>query len=260
MKEDLNINNLKVYGTYPNDNKPIIFISNHTCIRDVFYILKAINKKTIVLTSSNSVYKKEPKEDFMRKHLYMIPVEIYGDIRYSEVLLEECINLLQNKINLLIFPEGVYTTDDNINRGHTFVARIIEKAMNKNIFIHLVPISIQIKGKTKDKASIDFREEECFIHFLEEINYKKYFKKLEKKISRKEKNKCYHDLLDQSMKMIADDLEVIYKMAYKPYVEKKELITIDSKQKNIDILKQNDYLEKYKIDLKNRVKRIIEEN
>ena len=259
MKEELDLNNIIIKDSFPKDNKPKIFIANHNCIRDAFYLPKAINEKVVIITSSNSVYKKAPKESFMKKHLYMIPVEIYGDRKYSEVLIEECINLLQNNINLLIFPEGVYSIDYNINRGHTIVARIIEKAMNKNISMHLIPISIRIKGKEKDKASINFLEEECFIHFLKEINYQKYFQKKEKEISRKEKNEIYHNLIDQLMKKIAHDLEVQYIMKYKPYVNKKEIITFDSNQINIDILKQKDYFEKYKIDLKRRVKRIIEE-
>ncbi len=260
MKEELELNNIVIKGSFPKDKNPKIFIANHNCIRDAFYLPKTINEKVVILTSSNSVYKKALKESFMKKYLYMIPVEIYGDKKYSELLIEECINLLQNNINLLIFPEGVYSIDYNINRGHTIVARIIEKAMNMNISMHLIPTSIRIKGKEKDKASINFSEEECFIHFLKEINYKKYFHKEEKKMSRKEKNECYHNLTDQLMKMIANDLKVQYIMKYKPYVNKKEIITIDSNQKNIDILKQKEYFEKYKIDLKRRVKRIIKDN
>ena len=175
MKEELFFNNLSIIDFYPKDDEPCIFLANHTCIRDAFYIPKAINDKVVVLASSNSVYKKEKKELFMKKYLYMLPVEIYGDYRYTEQLIQKCITLLQNKKNILVFPEGVYSTNNDINRGHTIAARIAMKALESNISFHFVPISIKIEGIEKDKASIDFTHEKCKIHFLREINLIKYW-------------------------------------------------------------------------------------
>lgn len=257
MKEALNINNLKVYGDYPKDNMPIIFVSNHTCIRDVFYILKAINKKTIVLTSSNSVYKKAPKEDFMRKYLYMLPLEIYGDSRYTNLIIEKNIDLLFKKQNIIIFPEGVYSINKNINRAHTMTSRILLGALERKIKVHLIPISIKINGVEKDKASISFDQEECTIHFLKEIKVNNLLQEYKMISAREEKNIFFHKLIDKAMLSIAKDLNVQYQKTYKSYVKKEKIVTLDGQMNDISILKTKAYYQKYKLDLEYRLNDII---
>ena len=260
MKEDLILNNLSIYGNNIKDDNPTIFIANHTCIRDVFYILKAINKKTIVLTSSNSVYKQAPKEDFMKKHLYMLPIEIYGDSRYTNLIIEKSIYLLSKKQNIIIFPEGVYSIDKNINRAHTVASRIILKALENDIDVHLIPISIKIIGEEKDKASINFDNEQCFVHILPEIETKEYLEKYQKANTREERNKIFHELMDNTMYSIANDLNVNYRTNYRPYVKKEQIFTLNGKRQDINILKTDNYYKKYKIDLESRLQNIVEEN
>lgn len=118
--------NIKTNGY--NSNKVTIFITNHTCIRESFFIAKVLNNKVVFTASSNSVYKKAYKEKIMNNSLYLLPLELYGNKRYIEIYLDKLLDLLKEKINILFYPEGVYTRDGNINRGHTGVSRLIIKA------------------------------------------------------------------------------------------------------------------------------------
>ena len=255
MKEEIKLNNVIIKGDYIKDNNPHIFIANHICIRDGIYIPYAIGEKVVALASSNTVYKKGLKEDFMNKYLYMLPIEIYGDKFYTEALIEKCITLLKKNINILIFPEGVYSTDSNINRAHTSFSRIIFKALDNNIQVHLTPINLKIEGITKDKASIDFSNEKAYVTFLNEINTIPYYNKYKKTTN---KNIIFHSLADDAMKIIANYSNKSYNDKYKPYVEKEKLYIIDGTLKDISILKDNNYFNDYKDNLDETVKKILE--
>ena len=256
MKEELLLDNLEVIGDYIKDDRPVIFVANHRCIRDGFYIPKAINDKVVALASSNSVYKVAYKEDFMNKYLYLLPIEIYGDYRYTNKIIESSIELLKDNINILIFPEGVYSSDLNINRAHTSVSRIIIETKKRGIDVHLVPISLNIIGKEKDKASVDFNDEIAYVKFLKEIDINPFYNRYMDTNNYNEKKIILHELIDTAMIKIADDIKVNYNSNYKNYVEKDSIYTINGELLDISILKEEDYFLKYCIDLEERVNSI----
>ena len=148
--------NLKTNGY--KSNKVTIFISNHTCIREGFFIASILKNRVVFTASSNSVYKKAYKEKIMNNSLNLLPIELYGNKKYTDVYLDKLLDILKEKINIIFFPEGVYTRDGNINRGHTGVSRLIIKALENNIDISVLPIYSKIDDY-KDKASLNLNNE-----------------------------------------------------------------------------------------------------
>ena len=236
-----------------NSNKVTIFITNHTCIREDLFIAKALNNKIVFTASSNSVYKKAYKEKIMNNSLYLLPLELYGNKRYFDIYLDKLLDLLKEKINILFFPEGVYTRDGNINRGHTGVSRLIIKALENNIDINVVPIYIKIEDN-KDKASLNLNNDNVEITFLEKLDLKNILKEYN---DSNNKNEILHKIVDISMKKIADYGNVIYKNEYKDYVSKKRLFILNGMYVNKNILLSDKYYKKYCNDLEKRKKYII---
>ena len=234
-------------------NKVTIFISNHTCIRESLFVAKILNNNIVFTTSSNSVYKKAYKEKILNNSLYLLPLELYGSKKYFDIYLDKLINLLKENINIIFFPEGVYTRDGNINRAHTGVSRLIIKALENNIDFNVVPIYTKITDN-KDKASLDLNNENVEITFLKELDLKNILDEYNKSDN---KNEILHKIVDSAMKEIAKYGNIEYKCKYRNYVSKKRLFILDGKYVNKNILLSNKYFNKYSKDLEKRTYYII---
>ena len=72
--------NLNVYGieNYPK-NGPNIFIANHNCLMDIFYLPAALPNATVNLISSRLIYKNENlRKELVKNLLYSMPIEAHG--------------------------------------------------------------------------------------------------------------------------------------------------------------------------------------
>ena len=245
--------NLKTNGY--KSNKVTIFISNHTCIREVFFIASILNNKVVFTASSNSVYKKAYKEKIMNNSLYLLPIELYGNNKYFDIYLDKLLDLLKENINIIFFPEGVYTRDGNINRGHTGVSRLIIKALENNIDISVVPIYTKIDDY-KDKANLDLNNENVEITFLKELDLTNILDEYNKSNN---KNEILHKIVDNAMKEIAKYGNIIYKNKYRNYVSKKRLFILNGMYVNKNVLLSKKYFNKYSNDIEKRKNYIIKD-
>ena len=253
LNKYMNKYNYKFKTNGYKSNKVTIFVSNHTCIRESLYIAKALNDKVVFTSSSNSVYKKAYKEKIMNNSLYLLPLELYGNKKYTEVYLDKLLDLLKENINIIFFPEGVYTRDGNINKGHTGVSRLIIKAIENNININVVPIYIKINDN-KDKANLNLNNDNVEINFLKEIDLKNI---LDEYTKSKNKNEILHKLVDTIMKEIANYGHIIYKNEYLNYISKNRLYILNGMYVNKNILLSKKYYINYCKDIEKRKNYII---
>ena len=104
---------------YPKINidikdKGCLIIANHPSLLDVVFLIAHIRH-------CNCVVKKE-----LKRNLFLYPAikcSWYITNEFNEEFLNKCINVLQQKENLIIFPEGTRTVDRiNMHKGASYIA------------------------------------------------------------------------------------------------------------------------------------------
>lgn len=104
---------------YPKINidikdKGCLIIANHPSLLDVVFLIAHIRH-------CNCVVKKE-----LKRNIFLYPAikcSRYITNEFNEEFLNKCINVLQQKENLIIFPEGTRTVDRiNIHKGASYIA------------------------------------------------------------------------------------------------------------------------------------------
>lgn len=104
---------------YPKINidikdKGCLIIANHPSLLDVVFLIAHIRH-------CNCVVKKE-----LKRNIFLYPAikcSQYITNEFNEEFLNKCINVLQQKENLIIFPEGTRTVDRiNMHKGASYIA------------------------------------------------------------------------------------------------------------------------------------------
>ena len=104
---------------YPKINidikdKGCLIIANHPSLLDVVFLIAH-------LRHCNCVVKKE-----LKRNIFLYPAikcSRYITNEFNEEFLNKCINVLQQKENLIIFPEGTRTVDRiNMHKGASYIA------------------------------------------------------------------------------------------------------------------------------------------
>ena len=81
-----------------NSDSPNVFIANHNCLKDIFYLPMSLPMETVSLISSRLIYKPDKKrQEMVEKYLYAMPIEAHGGSRYSEICLSRVQNILRRR-------------------------------------------------------------------------------------------------------------------------------------------------------------------
>lgn len=244
--------NMKVNGLENYDRDSVnLFISNHNCLMDIFYVQMAIEDPMLSLVSARLIYKKEIKrQKLVNEALYAMPIEAHGGKAYSNLCLESATKMMLSGINTNIFPEGAYVEDEGIvHRGRTGATRILFDAKLLGQNIKLIPVSIDVKGKIIDMDSYDPENEEVTINILPEIHYMDDFEKYLSTDDPKTKNEALHSPIDKSLKKVAESLNKTYKNEYIELFPKKTVIFSDGSLVDVNEAAKEEYVERYKNDL-----------
>lgn len=122
---------LKVTGKNKIEDTPTIFIANHESFVDAPLIIQALPNNILKKTYFYALekYFKSNIMKYILKHANVITVNIDKDIKDS---IEQVSNVLKQKKNIFIFPEGSRTKDGNLAEFKKIFA-IISKDLNVKI-------------------------------------------------------------------------------------------------------------------------------
>lgn len=219
-------NNIKVYGI---ENIPFdgvnIFVSNHTCFLDVYLLAYVINKPCVNLVSATSLFgNNHDRKQKLNTLVYPFPIEIRAGEHYTDKCLGGAVDLLCNGINLIIFPQGVFDNSQTIYKARTGMARILFEALElTDLPVNIIPISLNISNINKDNilSSDIWGNFAATVTFLPKFDYNNYYKEYIKNETLEQRNIVLHNLMDDLMKKIANNLD-------KPFLDKYgELYFID---------------------------------
>ena len=250
LKDELNIT---ISGKVDFKN-PCVFVANHSCLMDIFYLQIAINIPMIDLISPKLIYKNDlPRKKMVNDNLYCMPIEAHGGSTYSELCINSATQFLNVGISVGIFPEGVYLPGNNIYRGRTGASRILYRAC-RDKDISLVPVAIDVSGLENDLDFYSIDSRHIDIKILPAIDYKGFYSDFISSNDYDKRNKALHEPIDLAMESIAYSLGRKYIDDYVPLFERNGIMFSDGQiipKENI-----NDYnnILRYKNDLQERVK------
>lgn len=247
---------LEVKGIDNYDLKtPTIFIANHNCLLDIFYLPMSIPIEIVSLISSRLIYKKEnSRQEMVNKYLNSFPIEAHGGMKYANMCLEYAGELLKEGMSLSIFPEGAYIQDCVIHKGRTGATRILYNARSNDLKINLVPVSISIDKNGIDLDDYSHFDKSVIVTILKPIDYEEEYYKYINTDDMVEKNQCLHIPIDKGMKQIASNLGIEYKDEYIKLRPKGNVIFADGTTVQTDQAIEESYISQYEEELKQKVK------
>lgn len=186
-----------------NSDSPNVFIANHNCLKDIFYLPMSLPMETVSLISSRLIYKPDKKrQEMVEKYLYAMPIEAHGGSRYSEICLSRVQNILKNNISLSIFPEGAYVEENIIYRERTGASRIVYSSRDNGIAVNLVPVALDININDLDNYDL-IPDDMIKITIMEPINYEQAYYDYINSTTIEEKRYNLHRPIDEGMSKIA---------------------------------------------------------
>jgi len=257
LKEQLNFI-VEGLENYPEGNRPIFFIANHSSLMDIFYLSAAVPTNQVMIVSSRIVYKPIiNKQQTVNKYLYTLPLEL-ASREYANITIEAASKILANGINMSIFPEGVYNDRKAITRGRTGMARILFETCRKGVIPYLVPVAIDVE--TTDPSldryivnSNDFVEAKI----LEPINYEYLIQDYLKCDNFQEKNAMLHEVTDIGMQNIADALGVPFICKYKVAIPKTNIMYQDGRTISLEEADASENIKRFQDEIENRTENLI---
>lgn len=249
LKELKNKINLTVTGkeNIPSQ-EPAVLISNHNCLKDVFYLPLGIPREVISLISARLIYKRDlQRQQVVNSYLYSMPIEAHGGSAYANICLDEATNLLCKNSSLHIFPEGAYIDDKkHVYKGRTGASRILYSAKEKGITAHFIPVAIDVKQTNNDLDNFNFSSsDEVNIQILEPINYDEYFYQYEHSDNYHDKNEALHLVVDDGMKSIAQSLGREYVDEYIELFPKGNVIFKNGDKIETSLAQGDEYIRRY---------------
>lgn len=257
LKERLNFI-IEGLENYPEGDRPIYFIANHSCLMDIFYLSMAVPDNQVMVVSNRIVYKPiKEKQETVNKYLYTLPLEPTGK-KYADITINAASRILESGINLSIFPEGVYNDRTAITRGRTGMARILFDTCKKGINPYLVPIAIDVdtEDNTLDRYKI-CEEDKVTVKILEPIDYEYLIKDYICSDNRDEKNAILHEVTDTGMINIANALGVPFTGAYKPAIPKDNIMFQDGSTIPLEAAGLDVNINRFQEEIDNRTQRLV---
>lgn len=254
--------NLNVYSeqNYLLNNEPNIFIANHNCLMDIFYLPAAIDLPTVNLISPRLIYKREIKSryEMVNNLIYSMPIEAHGGINYTNICLDKAVKLLKSNISLIIFPEGAYIEPSKkIYRGRTGAARILYNSINDKVKPNFIPVAIEIVSNDLDLDCYQMPEYSVNIYILSAIDYEKYYHMYMNSTNFNRQNIALHGVMDEAMEKIAKRLNKMYSLTYIELFKKSNVIFEDGTIVDVKEAQKSYYLNLYEEELNKRLDTII---
>lgn len=145
------------------DSGPVIFVANHpNTMIDPLVIGYAVNRDLTYLAKS-TIFKR-PLNHWILSKLRLVPVfrrmDNPNETAKNERTFEKCYRILEQGDAFLIFPEGVSTGEQTINKIKTGAARIGFGAEQRNDFslgVQIVPVGISYSDITKFRSDVTIR-------------------------------------------------------------------------------------------------------
>ncbi|MEG1150025.1 MAG: lysophospholipid acyltransferase family protein [Bacilli bacterium] len=192
------INNIPLVG-------PSIFVANHSCLLDIFYLPGSLLNDSVSLISSRLIFKRILERQLLvNKYLNAMPIEAHGGKEYVNMCLKYAIKLLENNIDLCLFPEGAYLEDRSIlHKGRTGAARILFNAAKSEIPVNFIPVAIDIESKQIELDNYCFNDDLVNVTFLEPIVYDKLLDVFLHSSDVNMRNLVLHQIVDEAMRNIA---------------------------------------------------------
>lgn len=235
-------------------DSPTVFVANHSCLMDIFYLPMAVDRPMVNMISSRIIYKNVPdRQRMVEDYLYSMPVEVHGGKEYSDMCLKSAVSLLNSGIDVGIFPEGAYLPGNTVYRGRTGVSRILYCVTNMGINAKLVPISINTHG-IRDLDSYDLTDRRVDIQILEPVTYENSYEKFLYAKNVSEKNKYLHEPVDICMQRIAKSMKRPYKNEYIELTPRESIIFTDGSRVSVGDARDEKYLSRFKEELDTRRK------
>lgn len=209
-------------NNHKEDGVSNIYVSNHSCLKDGFYVPMALDHEIVVVVSSRVIYKNiESRKKAFNEYLYTMPMEAHGGKKYSSLCLEYITELVKNSIDISIFPEGAYVEDNVIYKGRTEATRILFDALSENekSKINFIPVAIGVNKENKDLDSYSFDND---------------------------------NVTDQALKNIAEELDKQYVDSYIELFPKGNVIFSDGNVVLTEDAQDSYYVNLYEQELKNR--------
>jgi len=145
------------------ESGPVIFVANHpNTMIDPLVIGYAVNRDLSYLAKSTLF--KRPMNHWILTKLRLVPVfrkmDNPNETAKNERTFEKCYQILEKGDAFLIFPEGVSTGEQTINKIKTGAARIGFGAEQRNDFklgVQIVPVGISYSDITKFRSDVTIR-------------------------------------------------------------------------------------------------------
>ena len=210
-----NINNIQVNGL---DNIPTngtnIFVVNHNCFLDNYLIPHVLNIPCISMVSSNSLFGiNEERKKRLNELLYPYPIETRANKYYKEIIFKGVVELLKNKKNIIIFPQGVFDEPNKIYKARTGIIRMLFDALDtEKDRYNIIPVALHVsKVNINNIQSSDLWDDfKADISILPPFAYNDYYNNYKKAVSIEDKKIILHNLMDDIMKKIAYNLNFEY--------------------------------------------------
>ena len=242
------------------DNGVCIFIANHNCLMDIFYLPAALKNDCVSLISPRLMYKKDiSRQDTVKRLLYSMPIEAHGGTKYAQMCLEQAVSILCSGIDVAIFPEGAYIEpNNNIFKGRTGASRILFDAKSKGIDINFIPVAIEVISNNLDLDNYNVCDDKINIYILDKVDYEKDYTKYIESNEKSVKNMALHSVVELGMKSIAKALNKVYCDDYIVLRPKKNVIFRDGSTVDTYLAQECKYLKKYEDELLERKKEILD--
>lgn len=199
--------------------QPSLIVANHTCLKDIFAVPSALPEACQIVLSARMMWKRNTPENYLRRmtienSLYGIPLEVHGGRERLHVGLEMAKRALKNGWSVVIFPEGAYIEDRQVNKGRTGASRILFEARREGVNANLIPVSIDNRSNTNDLDDFIPRNDPMGINIGAPINYDEYYYDYINANSPEEKKAALHTPVDIAMRSIAKVINQPYKDKY----------------------------------------------
>ena len=209
------INNIHINGleNIPNTGTNL-FVVNHSCFLDVYLIAHVLNMPCISMVSSNSLFgSNEERKHKLNEMLYPYPIETRANKQYKDIIFKGAIKILENKNNIIIFPQGVFDNSGKISKARIGVVKILFNTLDsKREKYNIIPIALNTSNININniQSSSVWDDFEATISILPPFDYNSYYNKYKKCLLDDDKKVIFHNLIDAIMKKIAKTLNIEY--------------------------------------------------
>ena len=240
--------NIEVTGCEYCDNSGVnIYVANHNCLKDIFYLPMALDEDIASLISARLIYKnEEARKKLVNECLYALPIEAHGGKVYSDMCLDVGTKMVKSGIGISIFPEGAYIEEDVIHKGRTGASRILFNSVADKACVNLIPVAISVNKENINLDSYKFDDDKVLVNFLPPVEYMDDFENYMTTSNPEVKRTCLHNVIDTSFRNIAQALGKEYDDSYIELFPKKNVIYANGNVLPTDIAQETCFVDLYK--------------